>query len=252
MGPPGAPWQRLYFLPDPHGHSWLRPTSENSSSEPAADDAATSTSPCSDGAEYDRFCGCFGRSRPLARTFGVSRPAWPGFSKTEAGVSSTSLVVLAGRDDARPGVGDLGAHRLELLLRVVALLVVLLDLDVEVEQEADRLRLDAVHDGGEHVEALALVLHERVALGVRAQVDALAQVVHLVEVLAPLAVEHGEDDAPLELAHDLLADLVLATGVGLVRVDLEGLDQLVAVDVRQAAGLLLEHVQVERRRARAA
>ena len=64
-------------------------------------------------------------------------------------------------------------------------------------------------------------------------------------MLAPLAVEHGEDDAPLELAHDLLADLVLATGVRLVRVGLEGLDQLVAVDVGPTAGLLLEHVQVE-------
>src|SRR5579864_4902991 len=41
---------------------------------------------------------------------------------------------------------------------------VLLDLDLEVEQAADRLFLDPVHHGGEHVVALALVLHQRVAL----------------------------------------------------------------------------------------
>ena len=32
VGPPGAPWQRLYFLPEPQGHSALRPTSANGSS----------------------------------------------------------------------------------------------------------------------------------------------------------------------------------------------------------------------------
>ena len=51
VGPPGAPWQRLYFLPDPQGHSWLRPTSANSSSALVAVAPATSASPCSDGAE---------------------------------------------------------------------------------------------------------------------------------------------------------------------------------------------------------
>jgi hypothetical protein len=75
------------------------------------------------------------------------------------------------------------------------------DLDLEVEQEADRLLLDAVHHRGEHVEALALVLDQRVALGHRPQADALLQVVHLVEVLAPLAVEHREQHPALELAH---------------------------------------------------
>ena len=124
----------------------------------------------------------------------------------------------------------------------------LLDLDLEVEQEADRLLLDAVHHRGEHVEALALVLDQRVALGVGPQVDALAQVVHLVEVLAPLAVEHREHDAPLELAHDLGADLRLAAVVRRVRVVLERLDQLVAVEAGAAAGLLLERVEVERHR----
>ncbi len=114
--------------------------------------------------------------------------------------------------------------------------VVLGDLDLEVEEEADRLLLDAVHHRGEHVEALALVLHERVALGVGPQVDALAQVVHLVEVLAPLAVEHREDDAPLELAHDLLADLGLATVVRRLDVLLEVRDQRLAAQPGATAG----------------
>ena len=83
------------------------------------------------------------------------------------------------------------------------------DLHVEVEQEADRLLLDALHHRGEHVVGLALVFHDRVALAVAAQTDALLQVVHLVEVLAPLAVEHGQDDPALELVQYLGAELLL-------------------------------------------
>ena len=70
----------------------------------------------------------------------------------------------------------------------------------------------------EHVEALALVLDQRVALGVGPQADALLQVVHLVEVLAPLAVDDGEQHLALELADRLGAELLLAALVRLVRV----------------------------------
>ena len=90
-----------------------------------------------------------------------------------------------------------------------------LDLHLKVEQVADGLLLDGLVHGLEQQEPLALVLDQRVALGHRAQADALLQVVHLVQVLAPLAVEHTEDDAPLELAHDVGAELGLA---GLVAV----------------------------------
>ena len=83
----------------------------------------------------------------------------------------------------------------------------LVDRDVDVEEQADRLLAGTasfiVFPQGE---ALALVLDERVALGHRAQADAPLQVVHLVEVLAPLAVQDREHDPPLDLAHDLLAE----------------------------------------------
>ena len=45
VGPPGAPWHRLYFLPEPHGHSSLRPISANSSSALEAVLPRTSGSP---------------------------------------------------------------------------------------------------------------------------------------------------------------------------------------------------------------
>src|SRR5262249_42073147 len=77
----------------------------------------------------------------------------------------------------------------------------LLELNLEVEQAADGLFLDALNHLGEHVVALALVPHQRVTLSPGAQADAVPQVVHLVQVLAPLAVQHRQHDPPLELAH---------------------------------------------------
>src|SRR5258708_5740223 len=91
---------------------------------------------------------------------------------------------------------------------------VLLLLHLKVEQAADRLLLDALHHGAEHVVTLALVLHQRVALAVAAQRYALTQVVHLIEVLAPLAVEDGEDDPPLQLTHHLGGQLCFPPLVG--------------------------------------
>ena len=70
----------------------------------------------------------------------------------------------------------------------------------EVEDVADEVVLDLAHHRLEHVEALALPLGERVLLAHRPEVDALAQVVHLVEVLAPVLVDHREHHATLDLA----------------------------------------------------
>ena len=52
----------------------------------------------------------------------------------------------------------------------------------------------------EELEALALVLDLRIALRVAAQVDALAQPVHRVQVVLPLAVEDLQQDVALEVA----------------------------------------------------
>src|SRR5215212_838570 len=59
-------------------------------------------------------------------------------------------------------------------------------LDCHVEQESHRLFLQRVEHADEHVVALALIFDHRVALGQRPHTDALLEVVHLIEVLAPL------------------------------------------------------------------
>ena len=103
-------------------------------------------------------------------------------------------------------------------------------------------RGDLVHDGAfhllEHVERLDLVLSERIALTVGAQVDALAQHVHVVEMLHPLAVDDAQHDDLLELAHVLLAEEQLALVVALERDALERLLEAVAAHLREL--LLLE------------
>src|SRR6266536_3619111 len=115
----------------------------------------------------------------------------------------------------------------------------LLHLDLEIEQAADRFFLDARHHLAEHVEALALVFHQRVALRPRPQADAVTQVVHLVQVLTPLAVQHRQDHAALKLPHHLRRQFRFAAVVRGLRV-LEHLPPLV-IDV---VALAVHHVVV--------
>ena len=106
-----------------------------------------------------------------------------------------------------------------------------------VEEREHDLAADLGAELLEHEVALVPVLDERVLLRHRAQVDALAQVVHRVEVLAPALVDDLEDHEALELAHQLRAELLLLRGVLVARVLLELLGERLARDV---AELLLE------------
>ena len=73
----------------------------------------------------------------------------------------------------------------------------------------------------EHDGALVAVLDERILLRHAAEVDALAHVVHPLEVLAPAHVDDLEHHEALEVAHQPLLeplDLGLALAVGVKRV----------------------------------
>jgi hypothetical protein len=96
--------------------------------------------------------------------------------------------------------------------------------------------------------ALAAVLDERVLLGEGAQVDALAEVVHRLEVLAPALVDGLEDDEALDLARELGAERLLALLVRLESVVDELLGQRLALgDVDLLAQLLDRDVRVVER-----
>jgi hypothetical protein len=57
---------------------------------------------------------------------------------------------------------------------------------------------------------LVPVLDERILLRHRAEVNALAEVVHAFQVLAPAGIDDLEDHVALDLASDLLAPSLLA------------------------------------------
>ena len=166
------------------------------------------------------------------RTRGRTRRSWPAAGAPPAGAGSTAGAWPARRPETPPGTRSrhrrertTGACQPEGPYRSAAASAaaslddrILLDLDLQVEQVADGLFLDPFHHGAEHVVALALILDQRVALAVSAQADALAQVVHLVQVLAPLPVEHREHHPALDFPHDLRTELLLAPLVGGLRV----------------------------------
>ena len=70
---------------------------------------------------------------------------------------------------------------------------------LRVHQGANHLLLDQEAHLVEHPLALAPVLDQRVLLGVAAQADALAHVVHVVEVLTPARVDHLQGDPALDV-----------------------------------------------------
>src|SRR3954447_6727656 len=118
---------------------------------------------------------------------------------------------LRGAHAAR--VGDAARARLRPRRRVLLLggrAVLALDLHLDVEDHAREVRPDRVHEVGEQRERLVLVGDDRLDLGEPAQVDALAQVVHVVEVLAPAAIDDLQQQVALERAHQLRAELALA------------------------------------------
>ena len=63
---------------------------------------------------------------------------------------------------------------------------------------------------------LVLVRDERVLLAVAAQVDALAELLHLREVLDPVGVDRAQEHPALHVAHELGTDLLLLGVVGLI------------------------------------
>ena len=87
------------------------------------------------------------------------------------------------------------------------------DADLDGEEHLDGVLPDQVDHGVEHLAALHAELDDRVALGVGAQVDALFEVVHGVDVVHPLGVDILEQDHALELPHQLGAEHGLPLGV---------------------------------------
>ena len=87
---------------------------------------------------------------------------------------------------------------------------------------------------------LAAVLDERILLGERAEVDALAEIVHRLEVLAPAPIDGLEDDVALDLARELRAERLLALVVRLERVLHELLRERVAIGHVELLAQLLD------------
>src|SRR5574337_2182533 len=78
---------------------------------------------------------------------------------------------------------------------------------LDLHQALDRLLGDARLHGLEQLEALALVLDERILLAVAPEADPLLQVVHAQQVVLPLRVHHLQQHHPLQVPHHVGADL---------------------------------------------
>src|SRR5262249_14250446 len=141
-------------------------------------------------------------------------------------VLPTTTLLLVLRDRAR----ELFGVAPEVLLFDRLLVVGALDLLPE------DLRHDLGGDARDHVDeervALLLVLLLRILLAVAAETDAVAQVIHLGQVLDPRAVELLEVDVPENAQEELRPELLLALEERLLRALVEVLrEQLRVADV---------------------
>src|SRR6266540_4906429 len=142
-----------------------------------------------------------------ARAGGVARDLVPDGRGTGGSGAGRTLITMRQLDPLRPRPGRLVlTHQFD---------------PVDVP---DELLLDGRLHLLEHVEGLALVLHQGITLPVGPEPDALLEVVHLVQVLAPLVVDDREQHHPLQLAEDrpfsalVGPELLLLTFVGFERV----------------------------------
>src|SRR4029434_2720784 len=81
------------------------------------------------------------------------------------------------------------------------------------EEKRDDLPADLAAEFLEHQVALVAVLDERILLRHRAEVDTLAEVIHVLEVLAPACVDDLEDHVALDLPRNLLAPGLLPLSI---------------------------------------
>src|SRR6185312_55558 len=162
------PWQFLYFLPEPHGQGSLRPTLRS----------VRTNVPCTS--------GCGG---------GGGRAAIPGGRWMWLPRFRCRLLHVPGEQRGKLGVLRLKrTHRALLPLQSCRFLAIDLFLGAHFElgENGDRLELDPIEHRREQLERLALVLEAIVLLRIAAQMNALAQVIHRRQVLAPVLIEHAQ------------------------------------------------------------
>src|SRR5436190_11771299 len=68
------------------------------------------------------------------------------------------------------------------------------DLDLQLEPALGECRAQVVHESHEHFVGFLLVLDQRVLLAPRAIIDAVAELIEIVEVVLPLLVDHADRD----------------------------------------------------------
>ena len=98
-------------------------------------------------------------------------------------------------------LGHAGGHALTLDLLVL--------LHADGVQAAHRLLLNGGDHLLEHLEGLLFIGDDRVGLGIGAQADALAQILHRVDVIHPVLIHDAQQHDALNLAHDGAGELLL-------------------------------------------
>ena len=128
--------------------------------------------------------------------------------------------------------------------------------DAHPRQQRHHFALDPLQQFGEQLERFLLVFLLRLLLRIAAQMDALAQVIHLRQVLLPVLVQHVEHHVLFQHAHGVAAHLRLLAGehrrhafldLGLDLPGVQFLVLLVQVHQRQLHAVLAGQLRLQAR-----
>src|SRR6267378_7806587 len=161
--------------------------------------------------------GTFGCQRRRRRRAGAGPRLGCARSGCPHAGSDRGLLLLGGCEE-RGGLGVLRLQRAHQAAAALLLLALdfLLGAHFDFRHQRGGLVLDPIEHGREQLEGFALELEAVVLLRVATQVNALPQVVHGGQVLAPVLIEHAQHDVLLDVAHDRRADARDLGVVGLV------------------------------------
>ena len=79
---------------------------------------------------------------------------------------------------------------------------------IQTEHRRHRLGIHLIQQFHEHPERFGLVLHQRILLSVRPEMDTFLQIIHLPQMVLPLLIDDLQDDHLLDLPHHVGAEFL--------------------------------------------
>ncbi len=108
---------------------------------------------------------------------------------------------------------DIAAMRSLRILQMILQLLLFLRDNADPVNQFSNIRLNRIDHFLKHIEAFDLILNQRIALPISAQIDTFPQHIHMIQMFHPLIIDHAQHDNLLQLAHNRLGIFLFPGGI---------------------------------------